>query len=128
MEEYERPIVTDATCFSCGQHATHHYFWPWGERGYSCMGCIPQLRATATRLKRPVEIESLFPTPEALGAPPSPSEEANQLRKTVLELSTVVEEHERRNAQLCQELARAEERIAELQAAHSVIEGGAQNT
>jgi len=62
---YEKPQISDAPCFSCGQPAEVHYSWPWGEHGYSCNGCVPHLRSTAVRLGREVEITALFAPPAA---------------------------------------------------------------
>lgn len=108
------------TCFSCGTGATHRYEWPWGEKGFSCPDHLAELRGTAGRLKRPVQIMELgIPGPPA--APPSSTEETRELRRVALHVSSELEEERRTSAELRDqifrlrsELANGERQIADL--------------
>jgi hypothetical protein len=116
---YELPKVSDAQCFSCGLNADVHYAWPWGEQGFACNGCVPQLRSTAARLSREVEIVSLFPG--TIEARPTEREEISQLKRELIakdERIAELEEHAQRHTYLVETLQR---QVQELQggAAHA---------
>jgi hypothetical protein len=88
----------------CPQPATLHFAWPWGEEGFSCDAHRSQLEQQAASLGRAIAIE---PLAEA-------ATRKEYQSPAIVELSPEVGQLRMRVAELEQEHAAKDERIAEL--------------